>query len=98
MKINANIFGGLFGLASLIMASQANAATVQITPDSVTTANGSTFSLTVEGIGFPATDGGGFSLTWDETALMLNTTATEIDTTLADTGFNFNSISFFTKN
>jgi len=92
MKINAKIFGGLFGLASLVMVSQANAATVQIDPGSITVVNGSTFTLTVEGIGFPATNGGGFSLTWDTTALALNTTDTEIDATLITTGFNFNSV------
>ena len=92
MKIKTKIIGGLFGLASLLMASQANAATVQINPDSITVVNGSTFTLTVEGIGFPATNGGGFSLIWDPTALMLNTTDTEVDTTLTNSGFNFNSV------
>ena len=74
MKLKTKIIGGLFGLASLLMASQANAATVRINPASITVANSSTFELLVEGFEFPDTNGGGFVLGWDTTILQLVST------------------------
>ncbi len=72
------IIMGLMGIASLLTASLASAATVQFTPASLANANGTpvgdTFSLTVEGLNFDPLDptvGGGFTLTWDPNIVTL---------------------------
>jgi len=64
---------GLLGVAALLMASQANAATVSLTPESNTVSLGETFTLFVGGTGFVnGATAGGANLTWDASVLTLS--------------------------
>ena len=80
--MNTKLTRGLFGFAALLMASQANAATVQISPANDTIVVGGSFELTIQGIDFALTNGGGFTLTWDANSLHLDSTELQIQTEL----------------
>ena len=87
--MNMNFTSGLLGAAALLMASQANAATVQIDPASFDATLGTTFDLTVEGVGFTeATMGGGFELHWDAAVLNLTSSEADIVSSLGLNGFD----------
>jgi hypothetical protein len=78
IEMKMKIVYGVLGLASLVAASVANAATVSVNPASQTVVTGSTFQLTVSGSDF--LDGavaGGFLMTWDPTVARLDTTAAD---------------------
>jgi hypothetical protein len=79
MNTKTKIVGHVLGLASLLMASQVNANTIQVNPGSITVPNGSSFDLTVAGAGFTDfTSGGSFILDWDPTYLTLTTSELEL--------------------
>ena len=48
--MNTKLTSGLFGFAALLMASQVNAATVQISPANETIIVGGSFALTVQAL------------------------------------------------
>ncbi len=77
--MDAKLTSGVLGFSALLMASQVNAATIQLSPVSQTLAVNTPFSLTVQGVDFTPTNGGGFTLTWNPAALALQTTASGID-------------------
>lgn len=91
MEMNMRITGGLLGFVALLIGSQANAATVQVNPASISVGIGGTFQLTVEGVGFPATVGGGFILDWDSSALTLNTSEASVLSGLNANGWDISS-------
>ena len=90
--MNTKFTRGLFGFATLLMASQANAATVQISPANDTIVVGGSFELTIRGIDFALTNGGGFTLTWDANSLHLGSTELQIQTELFNNGLGGNSV------
>ena len=85
--MNTKLMSGLLGFGALLMASQVNAATVQISPANLPIIVSTPFLLTVQGVDFAPTNGGGFSLTWDENAVALFMSATEINNSLFLNGF-----------
>ena len=91
--MNTKLTSGLFGFAALLMASQVNAATVQISPANETIIVGGSFALTVQGIDFALTYGGGFTLTWDANSLNLVSTELDIATELFNNGLGGNNVS-----
>jgi len=90
--MNTKLTSGLFGFIALLMASQANAATVQISPANETIIVGGSFELTIQGIDFALTNGGGFTLTWDANSLHLDSTELQIQTELFNNGLGGNSV------
>ena len=86
--MNTNYINGLLGAAVLLMASQANAATVKIDPASITVANGASFNLTVSGADFPDTIGGGFILGWDTSILSLESSDAAMSADLTAKGWD----------
>ena len=85
--MNTKLTSGLLGFGALLMSSQMNGATVQIRPANNTIIVGGSFALTVQGIDFAPTNGGGFSLTWDENAVELLTSVAGINNSLLFNGF-----------
>lgn len=99
MKMKMKLTSGLLGIVAILIASQANAATVRIDPASILVANGSSFQLTVAGADFPETIGGGFLLGWDTAILGVDTTAaaiTGMETDLFGIGWDFSSVTVTT--
>ena len=86
--MNTKLTSGLFGFAALLMASQVNAATVQISPANTRVVVGLDFSLTVQGIDFTLTAGGGISLAWDPDHLVLINSALALDQQLINNEFH----------
>ena len=91
--MNMNLTYGLLGAVALLMASQANAATVSINPASITVGDGASFSLTVSGADFPETIGGGFSLSWDANILALTSADVDLLGQLTTAGWDTSSVS-----
>jgi len=80
--MNTRLTSGLLGFGALLMASQVNAATVQISPANTRITLGGAFALTVQGIDFAPTNGGGFSLTWDANAVGMVMNVVDINNSL----------------
>ena len=78
----------LFGVAALLIASQANAATVSLTPSETNVSVNDAFTLTVQGSDF-VTDvsAGSISITWDASVASLTSTAADISASAALNGF-----------
>ncbi len=91
--MNKKLASGLLGIGALLMASQANAATVQIFPANLAVGVSSAFQLNVQGVEFAPTNGGSFTLTWNPSVLALGSSALEISTELFNNGLGGNSIS-----
>ena len=82
------IIFGLMGFVSLVAASVANAATVALTPSTLTVAAGDVVSLTVQGSGFlDGVSSGGVQLNWDPTLLTITSTAADLEASLVSNGF-----------
>lgn len=76
--------------AMLAVAGVANAATVSLTPSDSTIALGDPLSLTAGGTGFDTdVSSGSIVITWEESSLALQTTATDIAIDLLINGFTF---------
>ena len=90
--MNTKLTSGLLGIGALLMASQVNAATVQILPANQPLVVSSVVALTVQGVDFAPTNGGGFTLNWDVNALQLVIPASEIQRGLSLNGFIVNDV------
>ena len=91
--MNTKLTSGLFGFAALQMASQVNAATVQLSSSVEAIGVSSPFSVIIQAVDFAPTNSGGFSLTWDPTALTLWSGEIEIQNTMFNNGLGFYSVS-----
>lgn len=78
MNIKTKFIRYMLGIASLLMASQVNANTIQVNPASTTVGVGGNFDLTVAGSFTDFTKGGSFSLSWDTSLLTLTTTEPQL--------------------
>jgi len=80
-KMKMKLTSGLLGIAALLMANQASAATVSIQPPTQAHGIGDAVSLTIEGSGFGASGvtAGSIALTWDASVLQLDTTQTDAE-------------------
>jgi len=88
MKMKMQLTSGLLGAAALLIASQANAATVSLTPSAQTVAVGDAFTLTVSGTDFfTDVSAGSVLITWDSNLLQLSSTLTDVGTSAALNGF-----------
>jgi len=85
--MNTRLTCGLLGFGAFLMASQVNAATVQINPANNRIIVNDAFTLTVQGIDFAPTNGGGFSLNWDANAVGMVMNVDEINNSLFFNGF-----------
>jgi hypothetical protein len=88
IEMKMKIIFGLLGFASLVSASVANAATVALTPSTLTVATGDVVSLTVQGSDFlDGVSSGGVQLNWDPTLLTITSTAADLNASLTSNGF-----------
>jgi len=88
MNMKMKLTSGLLGVAALLIASQANAATISLTPSVTNVAVDDPFTLTVEGSGFDTgVSSGGVVLSWDTNIVQLTSTEADINTSLLTNGF-----------
>ena len=88
MKMKMQLTSGLLGVAALLIASQANAATVSLTPSVTSVALNEAFTLTVSGTDFfTDVSAGSVLITWDSNLLQLSSTLTDVGTSAALNGF-----------
>lgn len=86
--MNMKIIAGMLGAVSLLTVNLANAATVALTPSTLTVNTGDAFSLTVQGSDFAdGVTSGGVQLNWDSTLLTITSTAADLDASMASNGF-----------
>ncbi|MDX2507652.1 MAG: hypothetical protein QNL62_24695 [Gammaproteobacteria bacterium] len=90
--MDTKLTSGALVFSTLLMASQVNAATIQLSPVSLTISVSSVFSMRVQGIDFAPTNGGGFSLSWDPVALQLMANESSIFQQLVINGFILNDV------
>jgi len=87
--MNMKLTKGLLGLGALLIASQVNAATVSLTPASNDIAVGDTVTLTVQGSEFVnGVSAGTVAINWDTASVQLNSTLSDIQTSLFLNGFD----------
>lgn len=85
--MNMKLTNGLLGLGALILAGQASAATIDLTPSTVSVIEGEIFSLIVQGNGFDTGfDSGGVRLSWDVAQLEVVSTVANINSSLQSNG------------
>jgi hypothetical protein len=88
MNTKTKIAGHMLGLASLLMASQVNAATISLTLSASTINVDDLFSLTVQGSGFNnGVTAGGVILEWDTASIQLVGDINDINSSLGLNGF-----------
>jgi len=76
MNTKTKIAGHMLGLASLLMASQVNAATINLTPTTNNVSLNDIFSMSIGGTGFAdGATAGGVTLTWDASILEISNVA-----------------------
>jgi hypothetical protein len=89
IEMKMKIVYGVLGLASLVAASLANAATVSLTPASNNVSLGDTFTLTVGGTEFAGlATGGSVNLNWDANFLSVDPTTISLATGFAADGIS----------
>lgn len=86
--MNMKLTKGLLGLGAMLLASQVNAATIQMSPSTQTVSVNDPLSITVEGVDFfNGASSGGVRVTWDTTQLSMQSTAQNIVAGLTAAGF-----------
>jgi len=86
--MNMKIIAGMLGIVSLLTVNLANAATVALTPSTLTVVTGDAFSLTVQGSDFlDGVSSGGVQLNWDPALLTITSTVADLDASLQSNGF-----------
>ena len=79
----------MLGLASLLIASQVNAATISLIPSATTVNVNDLFSLTVQGSGFgDGVTAGGVALSWDTSLVTLNSDVAAINSSLGSNAWS----------
>ncbi len=87
--MNMKLTNKLLGLAALLLASQANAALISLTPSVNNISVGDTFTLTVQGSGFlDGVTAGGINLSWDTNQVQLVSNSAAIDVSLFSNGWS----------
>ncbi len=86
--MNMKLTNKLLGLAALLLASQANAALISLTPSVNNVNAGDTFTLTVQGSGFlDGVTAGGINLSWDTNLVQLVSDSIAIESSLNSNGW-----------
>ena len=87
--MNMKLTKGLLGLGALLIAGQASAEIVSLSPATNNVAVGDIFTITVQGSEFlNGMSGGGVRLNWDTASVALNSTVGNINTSLFLNGFD----------